>query len=177
MSIARITTTPGMRGDHDITCTNHLPFQERRAKSKTVMKKSPRLTISLDSMLTTNIWCLGELHMSIVAGSLPVMKPFVRRYFPRLLDLATTRKTPSSCQNIKPDSHIPFHRLKSSGTLQHPDKVAGDRGYSMPRRETGSYGTMSEGDRPAEEFQDAANEQVISDEIGCQRQEIKIRDR
>lgn len=115
--------------------------------------------------------------MSIVAGSLPVMKPFVRRYFPRLLDLATTRKTPSSCQNIKPDSHIPFHILKSSGTLQHPDKVAGDRGHSMPRRETGSYGTLSEGDRPAEEFQDAANEQVISDEIGCQRQEIKIRDR
>lgn len=176
MSIARITTTPGMRGDHDITCTNHPPFQKRRAKRKTLMRKSPRLTISLDSILTMNIWCLGELHLSIVAGSLPVMKPFVRRYFPRLLDLATTRKTPGSCQNIRPDSHIPFHRLKSSGTLQQPDKVAGDRGYSMPRRETGSYRAMSEGDRPAEECQDAANEEVISNEIECERQEIKTRD-
>lgn len=96
------------------------------------MKKSPRLTISLDNILITNIWCLGELHMSIVAGSLPVMKPFVRRYFPRLLDLATTRNTPSSCKYIRPDPHIPFHKLKSSGMLQQPDKVAGDRGYSMP---------------------------------------------
>lgn len=178
MSIARITTTPGMRGDHDVTCiTPPPPFKKDVQRNKTVMKKCPRLTISLDNVLITNIWCLGELHMSIVAGSLPVMKPFVRQYFPRLLDLASTRNTPNSLKNIGPDSHIPFHRLKSSGTLQQPDKVAGDRGYSMPRWETASYRTMSEGDRPAEESQDAANEQVISDEIECHRQEIKIRDR
>lgn len=127
-------------------------------------------------MLTTSIWCLGELHMSIIAGSLPVMKPFVRRYFPRLLDLATTRKTSSSCNNIRPDSHIPFHRLKSSSTLQQPDKIVGDRGYFMPRRNTAHHRTTSEGDRPAEEIQDVVEEQVISDEIECQHQQIKIRD-
>lgn len=114
--------------------------------------------------------------MSIVARSLPVMKPFVRRYFPHLIDLATTKKTPSNCNDIRPGSHIPFHRLKSSGTLQQPDKVAYDRGYSMPRERPGSYRTMSECERLTEEFQDAANEQVISVEIECQRQEIEIRD-
>ena len=31
------------------------------------------------------MWCVLELNLSIIGGSIPVVKPFVRRVFPRLL--------------------------------------------------------------------------------------------
>ncbi|KXJ87893.1 hypothetical protein Micbo1qcDRAFT_112990, partial [Microdochium bolleyi] len=43
-----------------------------------------------DADLTNNTtsalaWCLVELLLSIIGGSIPALKPFVRRFFPRLL--------------------------------------------------------------------------------------------
>ena len=124
-------------------------------------RESPRLTISLVNLVGIYIWCLVELHVSIIGGSLPVMRPFVRQYFPRLLDLATSRKTTSNTNNIAPGSHTLSHRLNPSGTLRKPGKAAVSIGSSMPRRDTSSYRKMSGSDRPTEDFQNPASEEEI----------------
>lgn len=66
-----------------------------------------------------------------------------------------------------PGFQILFHRLKSSGTLQQPDNVAGDRYFPYQGRKSVVYRIMSECDRLAEKFQDVASEQAIGTRFKC----------
>lgn len=43
------------------------------------------LTISTDNTVLALMWCVLELNLSIVGGSMPAMKPVLQKYFPRLL--------------------------------------------------------------------------------------------
>lgn len=42
-----------------------------------------------------NLWCAVELDLSIIGGSVPSMKPFVKRHFPRLLGLRSKKSNSS----------------------------------------------------------------------------------
>ncbi|KAJ0424954.1 hypothetical protein BJY00DRAFT_226635 [Aspergillus carlsbadensis] len=59
---------------------------------------------------TTNalMWCVIELNLGIIGGCVTVMRPFVRRYCPRLLGLSSNRSGNGLSSRSKSHSH-PLH--------------------------------------------------------------------
>ncbi|KAL2794020.1 integral membrane protein [Aspergillus keveii] len=68
---------------------------------------------------TTNalMWCVIELNLGITGGCVTVMRPFVRRYFPRLLGLSTN----SSGNGYPSRSKSHSHQLHSFPRDDQPD--------------------------------------------------------
>jgi hypothetical protein len=55
-----------------------------------IIRLSSLYTLLTDSNLTKNtvialMWCILELNLSIIGGSIPALKPFAQRFFPKLL--------------------------------------------------------------------------------------------
>ncbi|KAL4882703.1 hypothetical protein BJY04DRAFT_206912 [Aspergillus karnatakaensis] len=65
---------------------------------------------------TTNalMWCVIELNLGIIGGSVTAMRPFVRRYFPRLLGLSSHSGGDKYPSQSRGNSH-PLHSFPRSG--------------------------------------------------------------
>ncbi|PLB47386.1 hypothetical protein P170DRAFT_478236 [Aspergillus steynii IBT 23096] len=66
--------------------------------------KSPDLTWATTDAL---MWCTIELNLGITGGCVTAMRPFVRRYFPRLLGLSSAENTSRSKKYAHPLGSIP----------------------------------------------------------------------
>ena len=95
--------------------------------------------------MDVQIWCTVEMDMSIIGGCMPTIKPFVRRYYPRLLDLATSRENNSpSGGNLRP-APASGSRLRSTQLLRQPEKVFKFGFATLAQGNIGSYKPRSEG--------------------------------
>ncbi|KAL4807936.1 hypothetical protein BDV18DRAFT_159145 [Aspergillus unguis] len=65
---------------------------------------------------TTNalMWCVIELNLGILGGCVTTMRPFVRRYFPRLLGLSSNSSNPYYPSQSRGNS-LPLHSIPRSG--------------------------------------------------------------
>ncbi|KAL3477300.1 hypothetical protein BJX99DRAFT_246267 [Aspergillus californicus] len=65
---------------------------------------------------TTNalMWCVIELNLGITGGCVTAMRPFARRYFPRLLGLSSKGSTSGYPSQSRGNSH-PLHSIPRSG--------------------------------------------------------------
>ncbi|KAL4862151.1 hypothetical protein BDV12DRAFT_49687 [Aspergillus spectabilis] len=65
---------------------------------------------------TTNalMWCVIELNLGITGGCVTAMRPFVRRYFPRLLGLSSNSSGVGYSSQSRGNSH-PLHSFPRSG--------------------------------------------------------------
>ncbi|KAL2840661.1 hypothetical protein BJY01DRAFT_16514 [Aspergillus pseudoustus] len=74
---------------------------------------------------TTNalMWCVIELNLGITGGCVTVMRPFVRRYFPRLLGLSSKSSGTGYPSRSKSHSH-PLHSFPRD---DQPDFSGGQR--------------------------------------------------
>jgi hypothetical protein len=51
---------------------------------------------SIDNTVLALMWCVLELNLSIVGGSMPAMKPVMQKYFPKLLASTHGQTDPES---------------------------------------------------------------------------------
>ncbi|ETS75966.1 hypothetical protein PFICI_12910 [Pestalotiopsis fici W106-1] len=85
-----------------------------------IIRLSSLYTLLTDSNLTKNtvialMWCILELNLSIIGGSIPALKPFAQRFFPKLLGSSGASKgrstsgaypLPSQSARYGPGSHF-----------------------------------------------------------------------
>lgn len=74
--------------------------------------------------MNADLWCTIELDLSIIGGSVPTMKPFVKRHFPRLLGL--TSKQSGSSEPVYRSSPKRLQRLKSLDLSQQLENIPND---------------------------------------------------
>lgn len=82
-----------------------------------------------DTTMYVNLWCTVELDLSIIGGSVPSMKPFVRRHFPRLLGLKS-KKQSSSSEPACYCSRKKANKLESLGLSQQLEDVPSDESFT-----------------------------------------------
>lgn len=98
----------------------------------------PSRLICPGSTVDVLLWCMVELNMGIIGGCVTAMRPFVRRYFPRLLDsLPSEDPSESSC---------PQPRSPRQLSRNQPDLNNGGKQHSTVLK------AEVEGDNESEEY-------------------------
>lgn len=90
---------------------------------------SPDLTWATTDAL---MWCAIELNLGIFGGCVTAMRPFVRRYFPRLLGLSSTGDSYSRSRKYG-------YPLGSIPRSDHPNFTGTNNEYSATLKST-AYG-------------------------------------
>ncbi|KAL2813483.1 hypothetical protein BDW59DRAFT_176725 [Aspergillus cavernicola] len=85
-----------------------------RLSSLYILLKNDDLTWTTTNAL---MWCVIELNLGITGGCVTAMRPFARRYFPRLLGLSSYNSNSGYPSQPRANSH-PLHAFSRSG---HPD--------------------------------------------------------
>ncbi|KAJ5754914.1 hypothetical protein N7533_004457 [Penicillium manginii] len=97
--------------------------------------KSPDLTwVTTDALM----WCTIELNLGIFGGCITAIRPFIRRYFPRLLGLSSGGGYGSS----RPRKY--GHPLASIPRSDRPDFTNGENQYSATLTTHGAHENGSE---------------------------------
>lgn len=107
-----------------------------------VLMNSPDLTWATTDAL---MWCAIELNLGIFGGCVTAMRPFVRRYFPRLLGLSSTGGSYSRSRKYA-------HPLNSIPRSDHPNFTGTNNQYSTKLQ----GGVTSDGDSEEQILRDAA---------------------
>ncbi|KAL4921364.1 hypothetical protein BDW62DRAFT_197942 [Aspergillus aurantiobrunneus] len=82
-----------------------------RLSSLYTLSKTSDLTWATTNAL---MWCVIELNLGITGGCVTAMRPFVRRYFPRLLGLSSSSGGNAYPSQTRNNSH-PLHSLPRTG--------------------------------------------------------------
>lgn len=111
---------------------------------------SPDLTWATTDAL---MWCAIELNLGIVGGCVTAMRPFVRRYFPRLLGLSSGNDSYdySGYSGYARGKHA--YPLGSIPRSDHPNFTGTNHQYST-RLEGGAH--SSDGDSEEQVLREAA---------------------
>lgn len=115
-----------------------------------ILQHSPDLTWATTDAL---MWCAIELNLGIFGGCVTAMRPFVRRYFPRLLGLSSSGGSYGNSHSRKyayPLGSVP----RSIPRGDHPDFTGTDNQYST--RLEGGLRDSSDGDSEDRILRDAA---------------------
>lgn len=107
-----------------------------------VLMNSPDLTWATTDAL---MWCAIELNLGIFGGCVTAMRPFVRRYFPRLLGLSSMGDSYSRSRKYA-------HPLNSIPRSDHPNFTGTNNQYSTKLQ----GGVTSDGDSEEQILRDAA---------------------
>lgn len=84
------------------------------------------------------MWCTIELNLGIFGGCITAIRPFIRRYFPRLLGLSSGGGYGST------RSRKYGHPLGSIPRSDHPDFTNGENQYSATLTTHRAHGNGSE---------------------------------
>lgn len=95
------------------------------------------------------MWCILELNLSIIGGSIPALKPFLQQFFPRLLSSPYIR-------NSESNGHAERYYTGESQLIGmvggHQRKASECAGGSQSTKTRGVSSRMVHGDAGSEEF-------------------------